>query len=151
DALASETAHSAYQFFENNLQRWIHLVDASPETTAIVKPLGEHLARDAWMAKFGTPRAQLGGGQVQWPLERAERLGAQLDLLRIFARGEWDAKQFGWTYLRSSSPHAADIVAMVSEAVLQPTQRELRRYIDDVWINSVEELFPASDRTVTLD
>jgi hypothetical protein len=151
DAWADETMHSLHQFFAENVQRWISLLDETPESARIVGPLGERLNRDQWGEKYTTAGSQIGGGTLKWPQDRRLRLGAQLDLFRIFASGEWDAAQFGFLLLRTGEKNGSAIVRSVSEHVFGPLVRELRRYIEDAWIDDVSALIPASDRVVTRD
>lgn len=151
DAWADETMHSLHQFFADNVQRWISLLDETPESARIVGPLGERLKRDQWVEKYTTPAAQIGGGTVKWPQDRRQRLGAQLDLFRIFANGEWDAAQFGFLLLRTGQKNINAVLREVSDHVFRPLARELRRYIEDGWIDNASDLIPASDRVVTRD
>ena len=149
DIMADDTAHSSRQFFVDNLRRWLNLIEETPQAADVAKALGHKMALQEWTDAYTTHPHQIGGGNIKWPPGRDARLGAQLDLFRIFERGEWDAMQFGFTTLQSGR-HASDAIRAVVDQVFTPMARDLRRTIDDFWIEKSSEFIPASDRTVTL-
>lgn len=149
DALTTDTASALHQQFSSNVQRWLIFVEGTPE--ANVWKLGEHLPKDQWLEKFAKLSSRMGGGTVNWPMEKEARLGAQLDLFRIFARGEWDAFQFAMNLLRTGTSNLNNITGEVVRHIFSPMARDIRRYANQNWDDTATTNVPAADRIVKLD
>jgi hypothetical protein len=153
DGAVSDAAQAVYQQFNGELVRWLELVEHDDRTAAILASLGENLNRAAWIQRYGSPGMLVGdGGSITWPTGKEDRLGAQLDLFRIFARQEWDPIEFSLHALRSATTNLNAMTQNVVRQIFQPMARDLRRYLDQNWtIKPNAQIAPASDRIVRLD
>lgn len=151
DALVSDVSRAFHQQFSAEIARWLNLLAENAQTKTITDGLGQNPNKEDWARTYCSPSKGMGGGSVNWPSQKEQRLGAQFDLLRLFARNEWDAFQFSMNYLRTGSTNINDIVQTFVQQVFQPTARDLRRYIDLHWRVSPDVTVPASDRVVRLD
>jgi len=115
-----------------------------------VNALGQGLDKEAWIRAYGIGSRGIGGGNVQWPSLKEERLGAQLDLFRLFAQGKWDAFQFVVNFLNTGKTNLNDMVQDVVHQIFNPMTRDLRRYIIQNW-DAPKAIAPASDRVVQFD
>jgi hypothetical protein len=93
-----------------------------------------------------------GAKNVEWPPERAVRLGIQLLLFRHFSDGDVDPATFATTILHSGK-HINDGIADIVGQIFVPMSRELRRYLQEATEQSddIPSHIPASDRIVALD
>jgi hypothetical protein len=94
----------------------------------------------------------LGTKDIEWPDERAKRLGIQLLLFRRFASGEIEPGAFAFTLFRSGA-NINDGIADIVGQIFTPMCRELRRYLEEALARQDDSPshVPASDRIVTLD
>jgi len=164
DSIANDVAGSMHQFFAENLQRWLDLIDETPEASNVVSAIEEKLDLDAWLKKYTISSHGIGGGQVKWPADRAARLGAQLCLFRAFARGNVEAYTFAMNFIRTQATNINDMTTVVVRQVFIPMVNDLKRYIDLEWPTieerraltekfavSAAHSIPASDRNVPID
>jgi hypothetical protein len=133
DSLVADASQSVAQQFGGNTGRWLHFIETTPPTDAVVSALGQNLGRDDWIKCYATTGVAMGGGNVSLPLEKQPRLGAQLDLMRIFARGEWEPFQLALATMRTGQTNFNALTQLVVRQIFQPLARDLRRYIDENW------------------
>ncbi len=150
DSLVSDVQQALHQQFAGEVHRWLTLLESTEEISSFVERLGKKLDRDSWAQAYGVRSAGIGSGSISWPSEKEQRLGAQLDLFRLFARREWDAWQFAVNFLNTGNNNLNVMVGDVSRMIFAPMARDLRRLLDREWGNSVK-LAPAADRVVSLD
>jgi hypothetical protein len=163
DSIANDVAGSMHQFFAGNVQRWIDLIDDTPEASNAVSAIEEKLDLDAWLKKYTIGHPGIGGGQIKWPTERTARLGAQLGLFRAFARSDVEAYTFAMNFIRTQDTNINNMTTVVVRQVFLPMVNDLKRYIDRQWSTveakpaltefavSVAQSIPASDRNVRID
>lgn len=151
DELANDVARSKYQFFAGNVTRWIDFLD---RTLSFSDPIRRDLegAADfkAWFEPYRLVAMGHGSRAIEWPRERAERLGIQILLFRRFASGDIDPGTFALTILQSGR-HANDGTADIVNQIFTPLARELRRYLQQSARPDAAPLVPAADREVTLN
>jgi hypothetical protein len=151
DALTSDVTESLHQQFSESIVRWLTFVELESLSAQLVAGLGKHLSRQDWQNAYATPSAGMGGGTVHLPLEKLDRLGAQLDLFRAVGRGELSATDFALGYLRSGTTNLNQMTHDVVRHQFTPMARDLRRHIGQNWDEIMSGGVPASDRIVSLD
>jgi hypothetical protein len=163
ESIATDVAGSMHQFFVGNLQRWLDLIDDTPEVSDIVSAIEEKIDLDTWIKKYTIDHQGIGDGQVKWPTDRKARLGAQLSLFRAFARGDIEAYTFAMNFISTSTTNINDMTSVVARQVFLPMVNDLKRYIDREWpaiepqsaltefATNAAKSIPAADRNVPLD
>jgi hypothetical protein len=150
DALVADTAQSVAQQFGQNAGRWLHFIETTGPIDALVSALGQNLSRDDWIKSYATTGVAMGSGNVNLPLEKQSRLGAQLDLMRIFARGDWEPFHLALATMRTGQTNLNALTQLVVHQIFQPLARDLRWYIDQNWPAEVTQETD-SERVVRLD
>jgi len=151
DDLAFDVSRALHRQFPGEVARWIKLLEDVPQARDLTAKLTKHSSKEEWAAAYGVPSRGMGGGSLRWPLEKEERLTAQLDLFRLFAQNKWDAFQFAVNFVNRGSSNLNDMVQDVVTQIFDPLTRDLRRYIDQNWGRTENGAAPAADRVVTFD
>jgi hypothetical protein len=150
DELVADVARSKHQFFRGNVKRWIDFLESTaPFARPILQQLEGQVDFKVWFEPYRVVAMAGGSKNIQWPAERAKRLGIQLLLFRQFATGNVDPGYFALTLLQSGK-HINDGIADIVQQIFVPMSRELRRYLQELTSPS-GAYAPASDRIVTLD
>jgi hypothetical protein len=153
DELAADIARSKHQFFRENVKLWLDFLDnKAPFARPIRQELEGQVDFKVWFEPCRMTAMGLGMKTIEWPQERAKRLGIQLLLFRKFAGGDVEPGTFALTVLHSGK-HINDGIADIVNQIFIPMSRELRRYLHEVTVGSggAPPNIPASDRIVTLD
>jgi hypothetical protein len=152
DELAGDVAGSKYQFFCGNVRRWIDLLDRTPSFSEPIRHELEGAADfKVWFEPYRVVAMGHGSRAIEWPRERAERLGIQILLFRRFAAGDIDPGTFALTILQSGK-HINDGIADIVNQIFTPLARELKRYLQRKIVPpEATSVVPAADREVTLD
>jgi hypothetical protein len=150
DELVADIARSKYQFFRGNVKRWLDFLDSTaPFARPILQQLEGQVDFNIWFQPYKTIAMAGGSKNIEWPSDRAKRLGIQLLLFRRFAAGDVEPGYFALTLLHSGR-NINDGITDIVQQIFLPMSRELRRYFQEL-MSSAGAHIPGSDRVVTLD
>lgn len=149
EALSTQCYNADYNDFSEYLARWLFAVDRAPEPIdAEISELFSLTTWDAVKSKSIQFQSGMGGGRMSWPLEKTERLGAQLHLFRKLASGELDSADFAFHMYHASHSTLTDDTQELVARLFVPHSEELIRYLK---MKIDGRVIPASDRVVTLN
>lgn len=153
DDRASEVSNADHRFFKATLERWLDLLDETPEFSVVCQRLEASVDFARWYEDLERRQAShgMGSAPLSLPKGRDENLGIRIALFRAMTDGRINGADFAHTYI-SSDRSVNQNLRDLDGQVFDPTVRELRRRIE--WsARGVEEPspVPASDRIVTIN
>ncbi len=150
--LTSQVSRARSDDFARNLRRWFAAMeDAGEPIITRVAFLRSLYPLERVESEVMKPQAGMGPGKLNWPEDREERLGAQLNLFRQMA----DEKLVGWRFahefFHAGSNNINDILHEMTDQLFDVHTAELRRYLMRNIDIPVPTMVPAADRYVTID
>jgi tRNA threonylcarbamoyladenosine modification (KEOPS) complex Pcc1 subunit len=153
DDLSQRLLGARYQDFAAIARRVLNMLDGAPD------PLG---SRIRWLrllyplerveADVLHEQSGIGPGRMTWPEDLERSLSGQLNLLASLTRDDDAAWRFAHDYFYSRSNNINDTLHEMTEHLLDPMFRDLRRYLVRNRNTPLPaDEIPASDRIVRLD
>jgi serine/threonine-protein kinase len=123
---------SDWQHADGLLRRFIHHFDDGQQLSTVAAELLPRVDYAAWIeARIADAGIVAGGGALDWPHERPERVAIQLDLLRDVSRRERGIVIFSMPFFHGDYP--ARTYAFVRQIVL-PFFNDLLRIVEEAGI-----------------
>ena len=155
DEIGRRLSSAQERDFARLLRTWFACLDEAPDI--ISGEIRRLEALQSWDIVHSevvkTGGSMVGSGRLEWPDDKAHRLGGQLLLLRKLASEEIRAMDFSLHYFYSGVNNIDSHVHEMASLLFEPHTTELRRRLEDVLEDTLADdvYVPASDRVVTLD
>ena len=124
-----DVVNSSYEYFENNLKRFMHMLEPSEPLGQLADQLLPPVDFDNWYAaRLPTGRSMSGSGIIDWPRDRRERVALQRELLKRIADERIPWLEFCDDFAYAGSPLDMNIEKL-KDVLFRPFYRDLARVL----------------------
>jgi hypothetical protein len=131
DDVVSDLSSSNYKTFTNNLQQYLHVINTSKIISQVISNRLPDIDFQTWYSKAkAIVGGMVGSGNLDWPLEKNQKLAHQLELLKTIAEGNEDIISFCSNFMYVENNFDSMTYEFIRQ-IVDPFTRDIKRLIED--------------------
>lgn len=127
---ADDLLRARYGTFDNSLKRLVAALEPGTVLGDVASSLPDPDFQTWYKTQLASVGGMVGSGELDWPIDRGERLAMQLSMLRHLSGGDLSFHELvsGFIYVRNSLD---DNIAEFNQQIVRPFVRDMLRYAHD--------------------